>query len=453
MKLLITIKIKGYLLLFLLQTLFVSAQNQFILKNDTNKVSIPFKLINNLIILNVDINNVPLNLIFDTGVKQTVLINLKSTDSINLKNLKTRQFAGIGKDNVYIEGLTSSGNIINISNTIYNKSALIYIITGVDFHFSESIGVYINGFIGGELIKDYLVKIDYKRKKLEFYKPETFNYKKLKRYQKFPLEIINDKPYLLTKVQSQKNALVVDSIKLLIDTGNSDALWLFNRKKIKMPAQQKTVSDYFGLGFSGEILGKRAKIHRFFLDKKYRFKNVYAGLPDSIYFSHIIAQNPFDGLLGNEILRRFYVWFDYKKQMMYLKKYSKNYRNAFVFNDTGINLVYDGKIPVLVRKLETNFNAKLVRESIDIIREETYVYEYRFVDRIVINYIRKDSPADKAGLMMGDIILKINNIDIYQYRLDELEKEFFYHNKKHLNFLIKRKGLILSFDVYNTNQL
>ncbi len=428
------------------------SQSQFKLAHPATQTEIPFELVNNLIILKAKINGVQLNLIFDTGVKQTILINLKSLDSVKLQGLSHKKFTGIGKENTSIDGLSSTNNRFNLEDKIMNSKALIYIITGAEFHFSETIGININGLIGGELIRNFLVKIDYKRKKMIFYKPETFNYKKLKRYHKYKIQIIDGKPYLNARVKVLKHSRT-QPLKLLLDSGNSDALWIFDHKKIKLPNTQKTIEDYFGLGFSGDITGVRAKIFKFSLDDKYRFKSVYIGLPDPIFFSHIVAQNPFDGLVGNEILKRFFVWLDYKNGYLYLKKYHKNYRQPFLFNDTGIYLAYQGKIPVLVKQLTTQFDNRLEGEAINVFKEETYVYKYELVNRIVINYIRKNSPADKAGLIPGDVLLKINDKDVYQYRLDKLEEKFFYHNKTYLNLLIQRKGLTLSFKVYNTNQL
>jgi len=432
---------------------WVLGQNKFELTQKTEVADIPFELVNNLIILKVEVNGMDLNMVFDTGVKQTLLINLKSVDSLKLKKIEKRLFTGIGKEHNFVEGLSSPHNKINLQNQIYNTDALIYIITGADFHFSENIGININGLIGGDLVKDFIVQVDYKRKRLHFYKHKNFNQRFLRRYRKYPIQIIRGQPYIYTYVQTTKKSQHVDSLKLLIDTGNSDALWFFNRYKIKLPKNQKTVTDYFGLGFSGEITGDRAKIYKFGLDKKIRFKHVYIGLPDSIYFKNIIKNHAFDGLLGNEVLRRFFVIFDYRNQAIYLKKYRKSYREQFLFNDTGMYLAYDGKIPVKVKKLITNFESKSEGKTINIYQENTYLYHYQMVDRIIINYIRKDSPADRAGLMVGDILLKINSKDVYQYRLDELEKRFFYHNQKHLEFTVKRKGLILTFKVYNTNQL
>ena len=431
----------------------IFGQNKFEITQKTEVAGLPFELVNNLIILKVNINGMDLNMVFDTGVKQTLLINLKSVDSLKLKNVKKRLFTGVGKDHNLVEGLSSPHNKINLQNQIYNTDALIYIITGAAFHFSENIGVNINGLIGGDLVKDYIVQIDYKRKRLYFYKHQNFNQRLLRKYRKYPIQIIRGQPYIYTYVQTTKKSKRVDSLKLLIDTGNSDALWFFNRHKIRLPKNQKTVTDYFGLGFSGEITGDRAKIYKFGLDKKIRFKHVYIGLPDSIYFKNIIQNHAFDGLLGNEILRRFYVIFDYRNQVIYLKKYHRKYREHFLFNDTGMYLAYDGKIPVKVKKLVTNFESKSDGNAISIYQENNYLYSYQMQDRIIINYIRRDSPADRAGLIRGDMLLKINGNDVYQYRLDELEKRFFYHNQKHLEFTVKRKGLILTFKVYNTRQL
>ena len=431
----------------------VFGQNKFILTRETEVATIPFELVSNLIILKVEVNGMDLNMVFDTGVKQTILINLKSLDSLNLKNVKKRLFTGIGKKRNLVEGLSSPHNKINLQNQISNTDALIYIITGAEFHFSENIGVNINGLIGGDLVKDYIVQIDYKRKHLHFYKHQNINQRLLKKYRKYSIQIIRGQPYIYTFLQTTKKTQRVDSLNLLIDTGNSNAVWIFNRQKIKLPVNQKTVTDYFGLGFSGEITGDRAKIYKFGLDKKFRFKQVYIGLPDSIYFKNIIQNHAFDGLLGNEVLRRFFIIFDYRNQAIYLKKYRKSYREPFLFNDTGMYLAYDGKIPVKLKKLVTNFESETEANVINIYQENTFVYRYQMVDRIIINYIRKNSPADRAGLMAGDILLKINSKDVYQYRLDELEKRFFYHNQKHLEFTVKRKALILTFKVYNTNQL
>jgi hypothetical protein len=52
-------------------------------------------------------------------------------------------------------------------------------------------------------------------------------------------------------------------VKLLIDVGNSDAIWLFKMFLIKNKVPTNNFDDYLGKGFSGDVIGKRERI-RFF---------------------------------------------------------------------------------------------------------------------------------------------------------------------------------------------
>ena len=89
-----------------------------------------------------------------------------------------------------------------------------------------------------------------------------------KKYTKIPISIENLKPYLASSVVL--NSIEIP-VKLLIDIGNSDAIWLFenSEKLIKVPA--KNFEDYLGKGFSGDVIGKRAFITKFTL---YKFLNL-----------------------------------------------------------------------------------------------------------------------------------------------------------------------------------
>ncbi len=426
------------------------SQNTFKITDTNNIANIPFKFISNLIILKVTINNQDLNLVFDTGVKQTVLINMQKNDSLDYNNHSKIIFSGMGNENKKIIGLKSTNNQISINNKVSNTNATFYIISNFKFEFAENIGVSINGFIGGELIKDHQVKIDYRKKIMIFYPPNAITSKKLSKYRSYPISVLKGKPYIKTQISFNKKQKP-QKVQLLIDTGNSDALWIFNTKSIIIPKDKKSIIDYMGLGLSGRIEGKRIKSHLFSFDKRYKFKNIYTALPDSIYFSNFIRKD-INGMIGNEILSRFYIIFDYPNNKVYLKKYRKNYRRGFYYNDSGIYLSYKGKIPVKYKTLSTNY--ELIDKNNDsnaafIVSSNAYTYKYKLADRIVINYVRKDSPGEKAGLLKGDILLKINNQSVYQYQLQDIDKKFLYRKSKKIDFLIERDGIKLNIRVFN----
>jgi len=76
-----------------------------------------------------------------------------------------------------------------------------------------------------------------KQKKIILYNPKTFQYKKCKKCEEFPLEFYRNKPYVDAAVQLDTLGNEMTSVKMLLDTGGSDALWLFeeSHEKIKTP--------------------------------------------------------------------------------------------------------------------------------------------------------------------------------------------------------------------------
>ncbi len=429
-------------------------QNNYGLSGNTFCSEVPFELIGNLIIVKVNINGSDLNLIFDTGVKQTILLNLANKDSLHFNKLKKKLFVGVGNEKKDIEAVKTIENKIKLGKDIQADDAVVYLITNAEFTFSERMGTPIFGFIGGELIKDFIVHIDYRKKKLIFYDPLHFDYKKLRRYTKIPLSIHRDKPYLKAKIKFNKKDSL-HNIYLLIDTGNSDPLWLFQHDSFRVPEGQSRIKDYFGVGLNGDIKGERVKSHLLQIPSKITFKKVFTGLPDSIYYEKLIQSHPFDGIIGGEILHRFKIYFDYKNKAMYVKKRFFEYHKKFPFNESGLYLSYQGKIPVRVKKMFTTFDTReLSSGSNDIfIDRSDFVYEYKFFDKIMVHYIRPGSPAEKAGFAVGDVILEINGESVYKYKLNDLEKRFLYKSGKNLRFLIERNGIILPLKMNTEEQL
>ena len=77
------------LLLFFSYTVSSHSQGRFrILDTAKKSENVPFSLVNNLIVIPAEINGKKLNFLLDTGIKKTILFNLKYEDSVQLRNVK-----------------------------------------------------------------------------------------------------------------------------------------------------------------------------------------------------------------------------------------------------------------------------------------------------------------------------------------------------------------------------
>ncbi|HEY5326032.1 MAG TPA: hypothetical protein VIJ27_03455, partial [Mucilaginibacter sp.] len=75
-----------FLWLMLLSLFFVSAQAQYFdINGQRKKVNIPFRMVRNMVVIKLKINNKgPFNFIMDTGVGLMIITDPKLIDSVNI---------------------------------------------------------------------------------------------------------------------------------------------------------------------------------------------------------------------------------------------------------------------------------------------------------------------------------------------------------------------------------
>ena len=217
----------GFIFFF---TAFTAAQETFTILQNKKSVTVPFKLINNLMVIPVEVNGKKLSFLLDTGIEKTILFNLKISDSVRLNNVEEIQMRGLGEGDA-IQALKSRGNLVRLKEVI-SVNHMIYMITDNLFDLSAKMGIDVNGIIGGDLFKDFIVRINYSSKKITFYNPDTYVYKKCNNCLTLPLEFLNKKPLMNASVENHLGDLI--DVKLLIDSGGGDALWLFKNTHPKL---------------------------------------------------------------------------------------------------------------------------------------------------------------------------------------------------------------------------
>lgn len=424
----------------------VLGQEGFLFKKNIDKVVISFKFINNLIFIPIKVNGIELNFLLDSGVEETILFSMEEKKEVSFYNVDKITLRGLGSE-ASIEGLKSRNNILEIKG-LKSTNHLLYIILDQSFNLSYHIGIPVNGIIGYHFFKSNLVEINYERKRITVYRDiNTIRNKIEKKFEKVPITIERSKPYIASSVVINSEEIPV---KLLMDIGNSDAIWLFQNdsKNIKVP--EKNFEDYLGKGFSGDVLGKRAQIKKFTMSK-FEFYNPVIAFPDSISIRHVTMVTDRLGSVGSEILKRFSIVFDYPSQKIFLKK-NKSFHSPFGYNKSGVELQHYGLQWVQETvHLETVPLSGGVSKDSDISNNFKYKFELKPI--YLISNVRKNSTAALSGIKKDDILVSINGIPAYKYSLEKINSLLKSEEEIWITFEVERDSQLLKFKFQLLNVL
>jgi len=412
--------------------------NMTLLKGEKEKIS--FEFINNVIIIPVTLNGKKLSFILDSGARNTILFGAVNSDSLVLNDQVKTKIRGLG-DGEPVDAIISKNNRIKIQD-IYGYGQTVYVILDDSFDLSLKMGKPIHGIIGYELLKSFVTSVNYRARKIIFYNADKYQPPKSEKYQEFDLDFHQSKPYVIAN--SQMNDSVNHQTKLLIDTGCSDALWLFENPNTGLSAQGKYFTDYLGQGLNGSIEGKRSKIQSFKLGD-FVFKNITTAFLDSVSTSYARRYEDRDGSLGSRILERFHVIIDYPHKKLYLKK-SKSFKEEFRYNRAGLGIAYHKDAKVLVEKEQTEIIvvSERLNDKYNNLFEISYQYELKRLFKVY--YIRPNSPADRAGIKVDDLIFQINGKPAYNYTLDEIVYFFYGEKGETVKITVERNGVSLYYE-------
>lgn len=356
--------------------------------------SIKFELINNLILVPIRINDAAESsyFIIDSGLRDAVISEIFPDQVLQFNRAEKIKISGLGQG----EGLwayTTQANLIQIGEDGDLESEMQPFLVLLDdtFQLSSRFGKKIQGIIGYDFFKNFIIKIDYHTKLLTFYHPEKYTPKIGRKTEVFDLELQNKKPYiyidyfLYDSISKQK---VKHPIKVLVDTGGSHALWLdaYYNDLIQLPSQ--TAPTYIGKGFNGDIFGVVGKIEGLGIGKNL-FPSLLTTFPDSLSLNAAPQKDGRQGSIGGEILRRFEVIIDYPHQKLYLKP-NRYLKDPIYYNRAGLEIV--APMP-------------------------DFPY-------FLVGQIERGSPADLAGLKPQDQLVSINGAPVSEYSLGEIQLFF-----------------------------
>jgi hypothetical protein len=298
-----------------------------------------------------------LNFILDTG-SGGISLDSTTVERLNIPNVATdrtiRGIAGVKKvrfsnnNTLHFPGL--SVDSLNFHINDYDILTSVY-------------GEKIDGIIGYSFFSRYIVQLDYDTNQIKIYTRGSFKYPKggyLLRPNLATIPVTNHRI-------GEENKLTT---RFFFDTGAGLCLLLtedfiadsslFSRKKKFWTTQAE--------GLGGKAFMKMTTTKEFRIGP-YKFKKVPTFIFQDEY--NVTSYPYLGGLVGNDLLRRFNVILNYERRDIYLIPNS-HFREEFDYAYTGLGIYFiDGQVTV--------------------------------------TDIMPDSPAEKSGFKVGDIILAVDN--------------------------------------------
>ena len=385
-------------------------------------------------VIPVEVNGTKLTFLLDTGVRSTIMFSLSEIDSLALNDATSIRLRGLGEGGS-IPALKSSHNRLKIGE-VADVNHTVFVIFDKSLSLSKRMGIPVHGIIGYDFFKNIIVKTNYNTRKLSFYKPATYTEKECKKCEVFDLTFYNKKPYLIvTNIDGNDT----DNFTLLIDSGSSDAIWLFDDSILKKNLENKWFDDFLGQGLSGDVFGKRSKIPKMRIGT-FEMTNIKVAFPSKESIENIKFFKERDGSIGGELLNRFTVVMNYPSKKITLKKNNK-FKDPFHYNMSGLTMKHDGVVLVKNKRNSFKNRSNEIDGATNITISTTY--DFFLVPKYVVSEIRKESPSYLAGIKEGDEILSVNGTQAHQYNLHEIIGLFSSKAGKKVTLKIKRNNVIL----------
>ncbi|WKN32060.1 aspartyl protease family protein [Porifericola rhodea] len=327
--------------------------------------SIPFELHAEHIFIKLYINNhpSPLDFIFDTGAASTVVsehkakrMKLPSDGFTSVRTAKGPSLAYYSK-----RGTIKVGDI-NVQNVRISHLSL--------SHLDRVLERNVDGIIGHDLLNRYVILVNYDKFALDFYDPQ--NFQPARNFTAHKVELIAGRPYINAAL-TLENGETLEG-RLQIDNGSGSSITVYSPfvDKYKLSSKVGRTELVYTMNFTGMIDKNYAGRLPGFDVGNYRLTNVPIRLNRSKYHKRAFIDGV--GHIGNGLLKRFNIAFDYRNGITYWypnQSFVEEFREA-----------YSG----LVVKTD---------------QQEEKIFVKRVFD---------NSPAALAGLVENDEIVMIDNI-------------------------------------------
>lgn len=301
----------GCQLLDMAKLSYVNANSEHEWSGRDRSSTVPFSLINNHIIVPVSINgSEPLNFVLDSGAGATVITESHRSRQLKLKEGAEVTLSGAGSGFVSTASIVEDTRVSIGAVSLLGQSVVRIPLDAIPF-FSELDEVYFDGIIGYDFLRRFVVEINYDAMQVVFWDSAAYQPPADlpgRDWQALPLEIAGSMPFITTQVSNAQGDTI--SVKFLVDTGSTGSFSLIpsSHDAIKQPDQYYTITAQ---GLTGDMQSLVVETD-FLALGSYRLTD----LVGSYSISGEDSENGSNGNLGNRVMSRFNVIFDYPDKRM-----------------------------------------------------------------------------------------------------------------------------------------
>jgi predicted aspartyl protease len=290
-------------------------------------VSLPFQYMGDLIIIKAGINQGKdtLNFVFDSGAS-TLVLDKKTSEKFDLVNKGSANAKGAsGNSNYELVNLSIHSKELRVDNAL---TALVDL-----SHLSSEIKI--DGIIGATFINSYVTQIDYANQKINFYNDISdidFTY-----VNKIDFTFDNGIriPQIEATIQLKNGKIYIG--KFLIDTGADLSIMLntnfIEKHKITEQIDKKIEVSY------GSLTKNNSKSFEGTIESiiigNFALKDIPVNLTNEK--KGVNSFQGYVGIIGNDILKRFDLVFDYKNKTLYLPA-NYFFTTAFQYPSAGFDI-------------------------------------------------------------------------------------------------------------------
>jgi hypothetical protein len=277
------------------------------INNNSDTLRVPFKIDRNRVIIPTGVNGSPeLNLILDTGMAfdGVYLFHKEFVDKIDTSGAIEVRVPGAGAGEASTATMIETGHVTFGDVTIDSQKVIIS-------RSPQTQDFPTDGVIGWNLFGHYAVEIDYDKEIITLH--DSLSIANDTSWSVIPIELKKGIPFLEGEVEVIEDERVL--MVFYIDLASGDALELLTGPDQKFSMPDSLVDQYLGTGLSGDIYGKTG-ISKAIRISTYELRDVSTAFaPEKVRSK----QEGADGIIGNDLIRRFNVIFDYANSRLYLK--------------------------------------------------------------------------------------------------------------------------------------